>query len=55
MNAQFRDYNIILDSIDGDLSKFEAVKKMPFAEWSILENRRRVAKMEKDNKNNLKL
>ena len=55
MNAQFRDYNVLLDSVDGDLNKFEVVKKMPFAEWSILENRRRVAKMEKDNKNNLKL
>jgi hypothetical protein len=41
MQCQLRDYNIILDSVDGNMTDFANVKKLPFVDWAAAEDKRR--------------
>lgn len=44
-----------MDSIGNDVSKFQSIKMMSYADWCICENKRRVSVLEKTNKNDLKI
>lgn len=53
--AQFNNYKVLMDSIGNDISKFQSIKMMPYADWCICENKRRVSVLEKTNKNDAKI
>jgi len=46
-----RSYNVVLDSVNGDLTAFASVKKLPYVDWAVSENKRRRELREQKNRN----